>query len=240
MTQQASPSPPREDSDASMPETVRNEATDIAASAAEQAGQVTDVIGEQAKAVVSETGRQARQLLEQGVSELRGQTREGQRKVAGGLRGLADQLHTMSERSESSMASDVVRQVSEKANGAASWLESREPGDVVKELRNLARRHPAIFLAGSAFAGVLVGRLTRNMVTGAKDDEPDHGQHHRGSGPAGELPAPADGITTPGLTSTSDPGYASTSGYAPPVGPADPESVTTGSSDHPGTGPGRS
>lgn len=240
MTRQASPSPPREDSDVSMPETVQNEATDIAASAAEQAGQVTDVISEQAKAVVSETGRQAHQLLEQGVSELRGQAGEGQQKVAGGLRNLADQLRTMSERSESGMASDVVRQVSERASTAASWLESREPGDLVGELRNLARRRPGIFLAGLAFAGVLVGRLTRNMVTGAKDDEPDQGQHRRGSGPAGEFPAPADGITTPGLTSASDPGYASASGYPPPVGPADPESVTTGASGYPGTGSGPS
>jgi hypothetical protein len=71
MTRQASPSPPRTDSDASTPETVRNEATDIAASTAEQAGRATDVIGEQAKAVVSETGHQARQLLNKGYPNAR-------------------------------------------------------------------------------------------------------------------------------------------------------------------------
>ncbi len=146
MTQQVSSSPPREDSDSSMPENMRN--------------------------VVSETNRQARQLLEQGMSELRGQARDGQRKVAGGLRGLADQLHTMSERTEASgMASDVARQVSEQASGAASWLESRDPGDLVNELRDLARRHPGMFLAGAALTGVLVGRLTRNMVAATKNDD---------------------------------------------------------------------
>jgi hypothetical protein len=108
---------------------------------------------------------------------MRGQAREGQQKLAGGLRNLADQLRTMSERSEPGMASDVVRQAADPASSAASWLEHREPAQLVEELRNLARRRPGIFLAGSAFAGVLVGRLTRNMVTGAKDDEPDHGQH---------------------------------------------------------------
>jgi len=242
MTRQVSPSSPREESDASVPETVRNEAADIAASATERAGQVTDVIGEQAKAVMSETGHQARQLLAQGVDELRGQARAGQRKVAGGLRGLADQLHGMSERSETGMAADVVRQVSERASSAASWLESREPGDLVEELRNLARRRPGTFLAGAAFAGVLVGRLTRNMVTAAKNEEPDHEQH-RGSGPVsqtGELPTRADGITAPGLPSATDPGYASTSGHAPPVDPAAPEGVIAGSSGRPGTGSGRS
>jgi len=243
MTRPANTSPPRGHSDSSTPETVKNEVAGIATSAAEQAGQVTDVIGEQAKAVMSETGHQARQLLEQGVDELRGQAREGQQKVAGGLRSLADQLHTMSEHSEAGMASDVVRQVSERAGGAATWLESREPGDLVKELRNFARRRPGVFLAGAAFTGVLVGRLTRNMMTAAKNDERDHEQHSRGFGPAGQLgefPTPADGITTPGLPSATDPGYASTSGSARPADPAELDSVTTGSSGHPGTGPGRS
>lgn len=226
-----------------MPETVRTEAADIAASAAEQAGQVTGIIGDQAKVVVSEAGDQARQLLRQGVSELRGQAREAQWKVAGGLRNLADQLHSMSELSESGMAPGVVRQVSERAHGAASWLECREPGDLVEELRNLARRRPGTFLAGAAFAGMLVGRLTRNLMTGAKNDEPDHGQRRRGSGPdgqTGEPPTQAYGIATPGRLSATDLGYTSTSGHAPPEDPAEPQSVTAGSSGHPGTGPGRS
>jgi hypothetical protein len=169
MSQQVGHSPPPGDS---VPETVRNE---VAGTAAEPVGEGTDTIGEQAKAVLSETGNQARQLLEQGIDELRGQAREGQQKVAGGLRGLADQLHSMSERGDAGMASDVVRQVSERASGAAAWLESREPGDLVKELRSFARRRPGVFLAGAAFTGVLVGRLTRNMVTGAKNDEADPG-----------------------------------------------------------------
>jgi hypothetical protein len=141
------------------------------------------------------------------------------------------------------MASDVVRQVSERANGAASWLESREPGDLMKELQSFARRRPGVFLAGAAFIGVLVGRLTRNVMTAAKNDEWDHAQHGHGSGPAGhsgEFPTPADGIITPGLPSAADPGHASTSGYARPADPAELDSVTTGSSGHSVTGPGRS
>jgi hypothetical protein len=236
MTRQASPSPPRENSDASLPDTVKNEATEIATSTAEQAGQVTNVMSQQAKAVLSETGHQARHLLEQGVDELRGQAREGQQKVADGLRGLADQLHTMSERSETGMASDVVRQVSQRARSAADWLESREPGDLLNELRDFARRRPGVFLAGAAFTGALVGRLTRNMVTATKNDEPDHGQHRLGSG---EFPNPADGITTPGLPSATDPGYASASGYAPPA-PAELDNAMTGTSGHPDTGSARS
>jgi hypothetical protein len=37
----------------------------------------------------------------------------------------------------------------------------------VDELRQLARRHPGAFLTGATLAGVLAGRLTRNMATEA-------------------------------------------------------------------------
>jgi hypothetical protein len=64
-------------------------------------------------------------------------------------------------------ADQKVRQISERASSAAAWLESREPGDLLTMLRNFARRRPGVFLAATAFTGVLVGRLTKNMVTTA-------------------------------------------------------------------------
>lgn len=61
------------------------------------------------------------------------------------------------------VATDLVRGASGTVHQAADWLEQREPGTVVNELRDYARRHPGMFLAGAAVAGVLAGRLTRNL-----------------------------------------------------------------------------
>ncbi|MEK8109106.1 phage holin family protein [Micromonospora sp. M12] len=50
---------------------------------------------------------------------------------------------------------------------AAGWLDEREPGEVLDEVRTYARRNPGTFLAGAAVAGLLVGRLTRGLTAPA-------------------------------------------------------------------------
>jgi len=45
----------------------------------------------------------------------------------------------------------------------AGWLERREPGAVLDEIRGYARRKPGMFLLGAAALGVLAGRITRNL-----------------------------------------------------------------------------
>jgi hypothetical protein len=70
----------------------------------------------------------------------------------------------MAEKSgQPGMATDLVGDASGRVYRVADWLEHREPGQVVEEVRDFARHHPAAFLLGSAMAGVMVGRLTRNL-----------------------------------------------------------------------------
>lgn len=181
MTQQTEYSPPRTDSDTSVPESAVSEAAEVGKSAAERTGEVAEVVGEQVKQVVSETGAQARHLIAEGVDQLREQASEGQHKLAGGLHSLADQVRQMSDRTDKpGMAADLIRQVSERTSDAASWLESREPGDLMNEVRRFARQRPGMFLAGAAVAGVVVGRLTRNVLASPKSAESDAGQQHDG------------------------------------------------------------
>ena len=77
----------------------------------------------------------------------------------------------MAEKSEQSgPATDLAHQAADKLGDMAQWLESREPGHLVEEVRDLARRKPGTFLIGAAVAGVLAGRLTRSAVQAAKDE----------------------------------------------------------------------
>ncbi|HEU5475911.1 MAG TPA: hypothetical protein VFV67_35245 [Actinophytocola sp.] len=176
-----------------------SEAAEVGKSAAERAGEVSAVVGEQAKQVASETGTQAKNLLEEGANQLRGQASDAQQKLAEGLHGMAEQLRRMSDRSDDSgVASDLVRQATERTEQVASWLKTREPGDLIGEVRSFARRRPGVFLAGAAVAGLLAGRLTRNIAASAKDSGPDR-RETTPSRPAGaeqgwrtERPAPGD------------------------------------------------
>ncbi|WP_115944534.1 hypothetical protein [Amycolatopsis thermalba] len=153
MTQQTSSSPPQ---------AVREQA-------AESGSQVTGTAAEQAREVASEAQRQVRNLKDQGVDQLRAQARTSQQKAAGNLNSIADQLDRMSEQSESGIAQDIVREVSQRAKKVASWLDSREPGELVDELRGFARRKPGLFLAGAAAAGLLAGRLTRGSAAAVSE-----------------------------------------------------------------------
>lgn len=206
----------------STPEVAREEATDVARTAAQAGGGVVDTAGEEARRVVKETTRQARNLVEEGRTQLTDQAREGQRKAAGSLHTLADQLHDMSEKTEGTgIAPDLVRQAADRTRTVASWLEEREPGDLLTEVRAFARRKPGVFLAGAAIAGVLAGRLTRGVVAAQSDSGDSSGED---SGRHARERAPQAHSVNPALTGETVelPGYSMPPSGAsvPPAGPA--------------------
>jgi hypothetical protein len=146
---------------------VKEQTTQVMHGATQTGQQVAHTTADQGRQVMTEAGRQARGLLDQARSELQGQAADQQKRAAQGLRAIGDQLRSMAEQAgEQDTARDLVQQASERAHQVAGWLDQREPGQVVEEVRGLARRHPGAFLASAAVAGVLAGRLSRNM-TGA-------------------------------------------------------------------------
>lgn len=166
-------------------------AKDVAGTAKDEAASVAETAKEQAGNVAGEARDQARQLWHQSRQELMDQTDQQQQRVAGLLRDLADDLSSMSRNSErSGVAGDVVREVSDRASSAASWLEQRDPGSLMTEVRQFARRRPGAFLALAAGVGVLGGRLSRALV----DENRDSGSA-QGSNRSGE-PMPVDHSTT--------------------------------------------
>ena len=67
------------------------------------------------------------------------------------------------------MASDLIRQAAGTTDSVASWLENKQPGDILGEVQRFARNNPGTFLLLAAGAGVLAGRLTRGLTAGAPD-----------------------------------------------------------------------
>jgi hypothetical protein len=171
------------------PQQARDEATKVGRDAAQTAGQLAQQSADQGKQVVSETGRQARNLVEQAADQLREQAGTQQHRAAAGLRALSNQLQSMASKSDQDgVATDMVRRASDAAQQAAGWLEEREPGALVDEVRNYARHHPGNFLAGAALAGALVGRLTRGLAAGGdagqQTDQGGAGQSAQSGGSA--------------------------------------------------------
>ncbi|MFC6021349.1 hypothetical protein ACFP2T_34895 [Plantactinospora solaniradicis] len=144
-------------------ETVR----EVGAQAARAGRDVTGSVKEQGKETIAEASRQARNLFGEARGQLTSQAGEQQRRAAGGLRSLADEMRSMVEQSgQSGPVSELARQSAERIHIAANWLEQREPGDLLTEVRRYAKRNPGPFLVGAALLGVVAGRLTRNLASG--------------------------------------------------------------------------
>lgn len=229
-------------------QTARDEASNVAHSAAESGKYLAGEAGAQAKTVAAEAGRQAKDLLDLGRTQLSSTAGDQQQRLAGGLRTFSSDLSQMADGAESSLASGIARTVADQTSSVASWFESRQPADILDEVKQFARRSPGTFLLIAAGAGLLAGRLTRGVRDASSETS---------TGTAGYSSATTGGYgladTTPTQSYASTTGTAGTTGAAygaqgagdvappPPPAPAYPTSSeygTTGTYGTPASGTG--
>jgi len=151
---------------------VKDKAAASAEAGKQAASDVAQTATDKAKDVAQEAGNQARQVLSEAQNKLGDHARDQHQNAVQSLRSLGDELNSMAQRSDQSgPASDLVSQAGSRVASAASWLDAREPGDLIEEVRQLARKRPGAFLIGALAAGVLAGRLTRGVVAAHQDDD---------------------------------------------------------------------
>lgn len=145
----------------------KDEAKDVGRQGADAAKGVAQTAGAEAKNVANEAGTQAKNLVGELGSGLKNQAGSQQQRVSEGLRSLTDELKSMADKSEGGTAQQLVQQVAQRTDSAASWLEGRDPASLLDEVTGFARRRPGAFLLIAAGAGLLAGRLTRGMTGGS-------------------------------------------------------------------------
>ena len=189
----------------------KDEAAEVKRQATDSAQTVAETAKTEASNVAAEVKTNARDLLQQAKSDLTDQAGTQQQKVAEGLRSISTELQSMAGASEQpGVASDLVRQAAERSSAVAGWLDGRDPGSLLTEVKSFARQRPGTFLLLAAGAGVLAGRLSRSLSAGA----PETGT---GTTPAARVPdtgmavppppvqMPAPGTTTAGVADTYPP-----------------------------------
>ncbi|WP_211881441.1 hypothetical protein [Pseudarthrobacter albicanus] len=220
----------------------QEQAGEVARQAADSARNVAETAKSEAANVAAEVKINAKDLLYQAKSDLTEQAATQQQKVAQGLRSISAELHSMaSAPDQPGVAADLVRQAAERSSAVASWLDDRDPGSLLDEVKSFARQRPGTFLMLAAGAGILAGRLSRSLAAGA----PDTGTTAAGIGTTGtgttstgahayrvpdtgvavppapvQLPAPA--TTTAGLAETYPPNPVAAEGTERDQWPADP------------------
>jgi hypothetical protein len=167
-------------------------ARDVASTAKDEAGQVKD-----------EAVGQARELAASAKQEATSQLSTQQDRLAAQSRTISDDLERISrgERAESDLVNQAVSALSGRARRVTEQLESKEPMDLIDDVRRFAARRPGAFLAIAAGIGLAAGRLTR----GAKDSPDDHGPRHTPTG--GTAPGPVPVARVPGTVYSEDADY---------------------------------
>jgi hypothetical protein len=148
----------------------KGEASEVKQQAAEAAQNVAETAKAEAANVAGEVKSNAKDLINQARTDLTAQAGTQQQKAAQGLRSISEELHTMANSSDQpGVASDLIRQAAERSSSVASWLDNRDPGSLLNEVKSFARQRPGTFLLAAAGAGILAGRLSRSLSAGAPD-----------------------------------------------------------------------
>jgi hypothetical protein len=225
MSQYSGPYTPQSVDPAAQPSTTdmaRDEAAGVGQHAREAGGQVAQTATDQARQVAAETGRQARDLLGEAQGQALDQASTQQQKAAQQLHSVADEVGQMAENGgQSGVATEFARQAADRMHGAASWLEQREPGDLLDEVRNFARRRPGAFLIGAAVAGLAAGRLTRGLKDRGNGQDETAPYSGRSTVPSVPVASPVDPAGAPGTVYPTET-YPAAQGYAPGTEPIDP------------------
>lgn len=222
----------------------KEQAAAVTGTAAQAGQQVADVVKSEAGNVAQQANHEARNLLGQTREELSSQAGSQQQRAAGGLRSLHSELQDMASKSETDgPAAQLVRQVADRAGSAASWLENRDPGQIVTEVQRFARQRPGAFLAVAAVAGLLAGRLTRGLTADSSSGgSSDGARSDLSTSPTNPalLPPPDSGWQTGGTASYGadlDPAQAYDAPQPqPPTWSQDPSSPIGDGGYAPGTG----
>jgi hypothetical protein len=176
--------------------TAADEGRNVAGTAKEQVQHVAATAADQAQSLAHEAMSQVTEQLGQ-------QTTDQRDRLVGTLRTFGDQLEEMASSAGPGLAKDAAREVADRARSLGSTLDGREPGQLLDDVRDFARRRPGVFLLGALAAGVVAGRLVRGATEGVA------------------AAAVADSSGSTGSTGSTGPATAGSSGSAGSYGAGD-------------------
>jgi hypothetical protein len=169
--------------------TAQDGAQTVAQDVKEEVGQVADDLRQQARTMVDDTRAQ---LREKANAQTAG--------VADGLGRFAEELRalTSGHPEEAETARRYLDQAGSAIADVAGQLRGKDFQGVVQDVQRFARRRPGMFLAATAAAGFVAGRLVRSTRDDA--DGPTSGSGTNGVALAGNAGTAGGGISGVGAT----------------------------------------
>ena len=154
-------------------EHIKDQTNAVGESAVSAGGDVVWSAKDQGREIAAEAGRQAKDLYGRARTEMADQARTQQKRAASGLFAVADEAARIADRGgESGPVTRVVQDASARIAQAGRWLEDREPGQLLDDVKRYARRHPGAFLLAAAALGVVAGRFAKDLTGASNNDQP--------------------------------------------------------------------
>ena len=143
----------------------RQEAAQVRDKAQGAAQDVADTAREEVRQVTAEATDQFRSLASSAQDEFYSQAATQQKRLAEQSRTVTDDLHRLArgERPESPMVNQIVSMLAERAEKFTTELDTKQPAELLDDVRRFAARRPGTFLAIAAGVGLVAGRLTRGL-----------------------------------------------------------------------------
>lgn len=176
--------------DSPVRDTAAQQAGQVKDQAQQAAGEMAGTLKQEAHQVADEAKTQAKDLAQSAKQEASSQLSTQKDRLAVQSRGISEDLERISrgERPESDLVNQAVAMLSDRARRVTEQLESKEPMDLLDDMRRFAARRPGTFLAIAAGVGLVAGRLTRGMKDAQDDDSRDPSTSARHAAPAGPAP----------------------------------------------------
>lgn len=131
----------------------------------EEAGRLTEDVKHQAGRVADEARQQGRELMDETKVRLREEADRQAGRTASGLKSMSSELRSMADHAEqpTSGVATWVRRGAEEIDSFANRLDRDGIDGVARDVSDFARRNPTAFLLTTFGAGLLVGRLMKNV-----------------------------------------------------------------------------
>ena len=171
-------------------ETKSTQEQSTAERAKEEVGRVGETAKEEVGQVVEEAREQGRALLADATDRLKEEAQHQSRRAAENLRSISTDFRTMAQSTqESGTAVTWVRMGADQIDGLAERLEFRGFDGLAKDVGDFARRSPTTFLALTFGAGLIAGRVVKNMdMDRLRESGRDQGSPQGSTAPSKEDP----------------------------------------------------
>jgi len=156
-------------------ETAKQEAAGVASAGTQGVQQVAATAKQEAAGVVQDATTQARRVVSEATSQLQQQGDEQLQRLAGTVGDLSDELRRMSQAGGDGPATGLAAGAADLLDRLGGRLVEGGLQGTVDELKRFARNRPGLFLAAAAGAGLVAGRVVRNVDRGAITSGSDNG-----------------------------------------------------------------